>query len=148
MHCTVIRYWGLGSLVIMMAVGCSNSDQQHDRSVVTTKRPILVIQPVEHKKSNKVIYGKASYYANMFQGRKTANGQIFDQGKLTAAHRTLPFGTKVKVTNTSNHKSVTVTVNDRGPFVRGRMIDLSSSAFRVIGNTRSGVLNVKMEIIK
>ena len=148
MHCTVIRYWGLGSLVIMMAVGCSNSAQQHDRSVVTTKRPILVIQPVEHEKSNKVIYGKASYYANMFQGRKTANGQIFDQGKLTAAHRTLPFGTKVKVTNVNNHKSVIVTVNDRGPFVRGRMIDLSRSAFRVIGNTRSGVLNVKMEIIK
>ncbi|PSU30834.1 septal ring lytic transglycosylase RlpA family protein [Photobacterium aquimaris] len=132
----------------MMMSGCTNSEQLNKAPTVETKRPVLIIKPVEHKKANKVIYGKASFYANMFQGRKTANGQIFDQGKLTAAHRTLPFGTRVKVTNISNNKSVIVTVNDRGPFIRGRMIDLSSSAFKAIGNTRSGVLNVKMEILK
>ncbi|PSV15561.1 septal ring lytic transglycosylase RlpA family protein [Photobacterium kishitanii] len=148
MNWSVIRYWGLGTLALIIASGCTTTDQPSNRLTVDTKRPVLIIKPVEHKKSNKVIYGKASFYANMFQGHKTANGQIFDQGKLTAAHRTLAFGTKVKVTNVSNNKSVIVTVNDRGPFVRGRMIDLSSSAFRAIGNTRSGVLNVKMEILK
>ncbi len=155
MNGSVIRYWSLVIVAFIMVTGCSSSDLQNDKKVnVETKRPVLIVKPVEYTKENKshkenkVIYGKASYYANMFQGRKTANGQRFDQGKFTAAHRTLAFGTKVKVTNMSNNKSVIVTVNDRGPFVRGRMIDLSSSAFKAIGNTRSGVLKVKMEILK
>jgi len=66
--------------------------------------------------------GQASYYGNEFHGRKTANGERFDQGKLTAAHRSLPFGTRVKVTNTQNGKTVVVRVNDRGPFVKGRIM--------------------------
>lgn len=148
MNWSVIRYLGGSVLALIMMSGCTNSDQYNKTPTVETKRPVLIIKPVEHKKTNKVIYGKASFYANMFQGRKTANGQIFDQGKLTAAHLTLPFGTRVKVTNVSNNKSVVVTVNDRGPYIRGRMIDLSRSAFKAIGNTRSGVLNVKMEILK
>ncbi|OBU17637.1 hypothetical protein BTN98_13530 [Photobacterium aquimaris] len=148
MNWSVIRYLGGSVLALIMMSGCTNSDQYNKTPTVETKRPVLIIKPVEHKKANKVIYGKASFYANMFQGRKTANGQIFDQGKLTAAHLTLPFGTRVKVTNVSNNKSVVVTVNDRGPYIRGRMIDLSRSAFKAIGNTRSGVLNVKMEILK
>ncbi|SMY33607.1 RlpA-like protein precursor [Photobacterium malacitanum] len=147
MNWSVIRYLGVSVVALIMS-GCTNSEQHNNTPTVETKRPVLIIKPVEYKKANKVIYGKASFYANMFQGRKTANGQIFDQGKLTAAHRTLPFGTRVKVTNVSNNKSVIVTINDRGPFIRGRMIDLSSSAFKAIGNTRSGVLNVKMEILK
>ena len=159
MNGSVIRYWSLAIVVFMTLSGCSSPDLQNDKKVnVETKRPVLIVKPVENiKESGKenkaqqektAIYGKASFYANMFQGRKTANGQIFDQGKLTAAHRTLAFGTKVKVTNVSNNKSVIVTVNDRGPFIRGRIIDLSKSAFKVIGNTRSGVLKVKMEILK
>ena len=159
MNGSVIRYWSLVIVAFIMVTGCSSSDLQNDKKVnVETKRPVLIVKPVENiKESGKenkaqqektAIYGKASFYANMFQGRKTANGQIFDQGKLTAAHRTLAFGTKVKVTNVSNNKSVIVTVNDRGPFIRGRIIDLSKSAFKVIGNTRSGVLKVKMEILK
>ncbi|WP_239996571.1 septal ring lytic transglycosylase RlpA family protein [Photobacterium phosphoreum] len=154
MNGSVMWYWGGGALALIITSGCTTSDQHHNQPTVETKRPVLIIEPSAYKKdnpeikNNKEIYGKASFYANMFQGRKTANGQIFDQGKLTAAHRTLPFGTKVKVTNVSNNKSVIVTVNDRGPFIRGRMIDLSKSAFRAIGNTRSGVLNVTMEILK
>ncbi len=91
--------------------------------------------------------GQASYYGNEFHGRKTANGERFDQGKLTAAHRTLPFGTRVKVTNTQNGKSVVVRVNDRGPFVKGRVIDLSSSAFKSLASLNAGVVPVRIQVI-
>jgi rare lipoprotein A len=91
--------------------------------------------------------GQASYYGNEFHGRKTANGERFDQGKLTAAHRSLPFGTRVKVTNTQNGKTVVVRVNDRGPFVKGRIIDLSSSAFRSIASLNAGVVPVRIQVI-
>lgn len=91
---------------------------------------------------------RASYYHNKFNGRKTANGEIFDNNRLTAAHKTLPFGTKVKVTNLANDKSVIVTINDRGPYIKGRKIDLSKAAFKAIttnNSTRKGVLRVKIE---
>ena len=77
--------------------------------------------------------GIASWYGVPFHGRRAANGEIFDMNLLVAAHRTLPLGTKVKVTNKSNGNSVVVTINDRGPFVRGRIIDVSPGAARVLG---------------
>ncbi|HLS10748.1 MAG TPA: septal ring lytic transglycosylase RlpA family protein [Flavobacteriaceae bacterium] len=89
--------------------------------------------------------GEASYYHNKFRGKKTASGERFRQYKLTAAHRTLPFGTKVKVTNLRNGKSVRVKINDRGPFVDGRIIDLSRKAARRIDLLNSGVAPVKIE---
>ena len=92
--------------------------------------------------------GQASYYADKFQNRKTASGEPYKAGTKTAAHRTLPFGSKVKVTNVSNGKSVVVRINDRGPFVRGRIIDLSRSAFASVGNTRDGLLNVRIEVVR
>lgn len=88
--------------------------------------------------------GKASYYANKFNGRKTASGAKFRNSKLTAAHKTLPFGTKVKVTNIKNGKSVKVKINDRGPFVPGRIIDLSRKAARKIDMVDEGVGSVKI----
>jgi len=91
--------------------------------------------------------GKASFYAMKFQNKKTASGETFKQSNNTAAHKKLPFGTRVKVTNTKNGRSVVVKINDRGPFAKGRIIDLSKSAFQKIGNTKSGVINVKIEVI-
>jgi rare lipoprotein A len=91
--------------------------------------------------------GKASFYADKFQSRKTASGERFDQSAYTAAHKKLPFGTRVRVTNIENGKSVIVRINDRGPFVRGRIIDLSRSAFNRIGNTRDGVIKVKIVVV-
>lgn len=88
--------------------------------------------------------GYASYYGDEFNGRKTANGEIFRQSNLTAAHKKLAFGTKVKVTNLSNNKSVTVRINDRGPFVAGRIIDLSKSAAKKIDMVGAGVVKVKI----
>lgn len=89
--------------------------------------------------------GEASYYGSKFHGKKTANGEIFDKNKLTCAHRTLPFNTILKVTNLSNNKSVIVRVNDRGPFKKSRVIDLSEAAAKKIGLT--GVTRVKCEVI-
>lgn len=88
--------------------------------------------------------GKASYYADKFQGRQTANGEIFRQRKKTAAHRTLPFGTKVTVKNLSNGKKVKVRINDRGPFAKGRIIDLSKKAAKKIRMLDAGVSNVEI----
>ncbi len=93
-------------------------------------------------------YGQASYYADKYHNRKTASGEIYRHELKTAAHKKLPFGARVKVTNVKNGKSVIVKVNDRGPFVKGRIIDLSKSAFNSIGRTSSGVINVKIELIK
>jgi rare lipoprotein A len=88
--------------------------------------------------------GKASYYADKFNGRRTANGEVFRQHKLTAAHKTLPFGTKVKVKNLGNGKTVKVRINDRGPFVAGRIIDLSKRAAKKIDLVGAGVANVRL----
>jgi rare lipoprotein A len=92
--------------------------------------------------------GKGSYYADKFQGRATASGVPFDQKKMTAAHKTLPFGTKVKVVNLANGRSVKVSINDRGPFVAGRIIDVSKKAAEKLGITKSGVANVEIRYKK
>ena len=87
--------------------------------------------------------GEASRYAKRFQGKSTANGEKFDQKKLTAAHPALPLGTKAKVTNLENGKSVDVRINDRGPYVKGRDIDLSPSAAKELEITKDGIAPVK-----
>ncbi len=92
--------------------------------------------------------GLASYYADYYEGRTTANGEIFRQSKKTAAHKTIPFGTKVVVTNLENNKSVVVRINDRGPFVNGRIIDLTKNAAKRIGMLNDGVANVKIRYKK
>jgi len=84
----------------------------------------------------------ASYYGGKYIGRPTASGEIFVADKLTAAHKTLPFGTMVKVTNLSNNKSVIVRINDRGPFVKGRIIDLSELAAKKIDMMQQGIVKV------
>lgn len=91
--------------------------------------------------------GKASYYASKFEGRPTASGAIYDGQKLTAAHNTLPFGTTIRVTNLNNQKSVVLTVNDRGPFVDNRIVDLSYAGATAIGMINDGIVDVTLEII-
>jgi rare lipoprotein A len=107
----------------------------------------------KHKHKHKTVAAKpsniglASYYADKFHGRLTANGEVFDADDLTAAHRSLRFGTMLQVTNLKNNKSVVVRVNDRGPHVRGRIVDLSNAAAAEIGLGRSGTARVKLEVI-
>ena len=89
----------------------------------------------------------ASYYHDKFNGRKTASGEVFSNAKLTAAHRTLPFGTELKVTNLNNGKEVIVTINDRGPFHSSRALDMSKAAFDEIGGISKGIIPVEYEIV-
>ncbi len=90
--------------------------------------------------------GLASVYAEEFNGKRTASGETYDAKLATAAHRTLAFGTSVRVTNLGNGKSVTVRINDRGPHVAGRIVDLSASAAATLG--MKGVVRVKLEVLK
>ena len=93
------------------------------------------------------ITGTASYYADKFHGRKTANGEIFNMHDLTAAHNTLPFGTIVRVTNLGNNKSVKLRINDRGPFVKDRIIDVSLAAAKELDMLGTGTAEVRIDII-
>src|SRR5262245_52213466 len=88
---------------------------------------------------------RASYYGPGFNGRRTASGNIFRQHELTAAHRSWRFGTKVRVTNLRNGRNVVVTINDRGPYVKGRGLDLSLGAARALGATGAGVVSVRLD---
>lgn len=92
--------------------------------------------------------GSASYYAHKFHGRRTASGEAFDNGAMTAAHRTLPFGSLVRVTNPATGASVIVRINDRGPFTRGRMIDVSRAAAEELGIVARGHATVELELIE
>jgi len=108
-------------------------EESYPMHVVSKSDPVFI-----HK-------GKASYYADAFSGRRTASGERFSQRKLTAASRTLPLGSKAIVTNAGNGKSVEVVINDRGPYVKGRVIDLSRSAARAIDMIDDGVVGVHVE---
>jgi rare lipoprotein A len=92
--------------------------------------------------------GLASYYSNDFQGRKTSSGAIFDNRSFTAAHRSYPFGTRVRVTNLKNHESVIVTINDRGPKKPERVIDLTFAAAKQIGMEKIGLAPVRIEVLE
>lgn len=95
-----------------------------------------------------VIKGKASFYADWFDGRLTANGEFFSQEEYTAAHRTLPFDTWVEVKNLDNCKTVYLRINDRGPYVKGRIIDLSKAGAKAIGELKQGVFNIEMRVVE
>jgi rare lipoprotein A len=99
------------------------------------------------KAKTKVQYGIASFYSNKFNGRKTANGEIFSQQKLTAAHNSLPLGTYVRVTNLRNKKSVVVKINDRLHARNKRLIDLTKLAAQKLGFIKSGLTRVKIEVL-
>lgn len=115
----------------------------------TDQTQIKSRQPVSHRSAEprKVIHGEASWYGPGFHGRKTASGAIFDQNKLTAAHKTLPLGTKARVTNLENGSTVEVEINDRGPYVGQRVIDLSHAAADALGFVESGITLVQIELL-
>jgi rare lipoprotein A len=117
----------------------------------TAKNKSIAVDTIKPRIKLKALKTKAhaSYYANKFNGRRTSSGIRFNNNKYTAAHRKLPFGTKLKVTNESNGKWVIVEVIDRGPFSKGREIDLTKRAFmEIASNKNSGVILVKLEIIE
>lgn len=102
------------------------------------------LTPEKTSNNKHIEFGLASYYADKFIGKPTASGELYDANKLTAAHKTLAFGTKVEVTNLLNGKRITVVVNDRGPFVKGRIIDLSKSAAKALGMIEAGIIKIQL----
>ncbi|MFY7741947.1 MAG: septal ring lytic transglycosylase RlpA family protein [Flavobacterium sp.] len=119
----------------------------------TLKKDTTVVDTIQKEGNLKFTLLKkgahASYYADKFNGRRTASGERFDNQKYTAAHRTLPFGTKVRVTNEANGKSTIVKINDRGPFTKGRHIDLTKRAFRDIARHHGyGSMKVTIELVE
>lgn len=143
----------LGDMVLSMIgkakEGESPKSWEKTLEWVNKVRSSLGAQPfsVENIRSSLTQYGKASWYGGFFHGRRTSSGERYDMYELTAAHKKLPFGTEVLVTNLDNKKSVLVRVTDRGPFVAGRIIDLSRSAAEVIGIIGRGVANVRIDIL-
>ena len=112
-----------------------------------THKLIILFLSVTYFGFAQIQTGKASFYADKFEGRTTANGEKYKHSKMTAAHKVLPFGTIVKVTNVDNNKSVEVRINDRGPFVAGRIIDLSKLAAGKLDFIQQGIVDVKVEVI-
>lgn len=94
-----------------------------------------------------ILHGKASFYHGKWIGRKTANGEIYRRSDMTAAHKTLPFNTNLRVTNLRNGRAVIVRVNNRGPYIKGRIVDLSVEAAREIGMMEAGVVPVRVEVL-
>jgi rare lipoprotein A len=122
-----------------------------EAAIEQPRRPVAVASVVRRKpapeanESKGTSNGVASFY---WQGTKTASGEKFDPKELTAAHPTLPFGTKLRVTNTHTGRSVTVRVNDRGPYVPGRTVDVSYSAAQELGMINRGVAKVKLDVVQ
>ncbi|MEZ9280482.1 septal ring lytic transglycosylase RlpA family protein [Vibrio cyclitrophicus] len=122
------------AFILMILAGCTST------SAVGSSK-------IKEYAESHALAGKASWYGDKFHGRLTASGETYNMNANTAAHKTLPFGTIVRVTNTVNNKSVDVKINDRGPYVKGRVIDLSHKAFARIGNVKQGTVPVKIEIV-
>ena len=147
-----IKHLILMMLVAAMMASCSSSKptsgtSSKGKSVARTTTTTTKGSSSSGAKVGAVSKGQASYYADKFHGKATASGEKYDKKKLTAAHRTLPFGTVVRVTNKKNNKSVDVRINDRGPFSSGRIIDLSRAAAEKIAMVNDGVANVEVKII-
>jgi len=137
MNMKMRHYAGL-VLVLLLAVsglGCASSSAHVYRELMRNEQPL------------KTVYGVASWYGREYHGRRTASGEIFDMNAHTAAHRTLPFGTLVRVTSLSTRRQTVVRINDRGPFKRGRDIDLSYGAARDLGILELGLEKVRLDIL-
>ncbi|WP_373081773.1 septal ring lytic transglycosylase RlpA family protein, partial [Zhongshania sp.] len=127
--------------LLLSLTGCSSIPLEED-TVEETAELVIEETPVI------IESGLASYYGDRHHNQKTASGERYRHELKTAAHRTLPLGSVVKVTNQKTGQSIEVKINDRGPFVRGRIIDLSKSAFTAIGNTSSGLIKVDIQVIE
>jgi rare lipoprotein A len=149
--------FGLISVLSLLAQSCATIPEVSNNKLksVSTRpdyrqnQQALVVTPDKKPPSLlvKVHTGEASWYGPGFHGKKTANGEIFDQGKFTAAHRSFPLGSRVKVTHLENGKSIEVEINDRGPYINGRIIDLSRAAARALGILEDGIARVRVELI-
>ena len=130
---------------VILVVNCSNSPRYTTGSRNRSK-PVKKVKSTA--KSKKILKGVSSYYGEDFHGKLTANGEVYDMYGLTAAHKTLPLNTIVRVTNMENEKSLILRINDRGPYVKGRMLDCSYGAALKLGFIGNGTTKVKVEVIE
>mgnify|MGYP001412910105 CR=1 FL=1 len=158
----IVNIFRLFLLFLMLfLLSCTSAPRYHGSSVSPSKRdkkPYINEKPyIVHKKDSnarkkyagkKVLKGLSSYYGKDFHGKLTANGEIFDMYGRTAAHKTLPLNTIVRVINEENQKSLILRINDRGPYIPGRMLDCSYGAALKLGFIEQGVANVRVEIIE
>ena len=134
-----------------LAFGSRKKHTYQRESALTSKHHFT--QKQQHNQQHKytILYseeGNASYYSSILHGRKTASGEVYDQNNLTAAHKKLPFGTRIRVLNQDNGRSVWVTINDRGPFAEGRILDLSYQAAEQLDMLKKGRAHVKIDVIQ
>lgn len=142
-------------LMSVFMAGCSSAPRYGNQTVPGNPQKPARTQPssqIPVEKLPELSYqrswiGLSSWYGEDFHGKKTANGEIFDMYALTAAHRTLPLGTLIRVTNLENNRSVVVKVNDRGPYVEGRILDLSYGAAKALGFENMGIAKVHIQVI-
>jgi rare lipoprotein A len=147
-----------GCIAGLALAGCATSPRFAARSTTSSPRETSSSESTKADESKTprnptgkillTLEGVASYYADEFHGKQTSNGETYDMNSLTAAHRTFPFGTKVRITNLENGKTVVVRVNDRGPFHEGRIIDLSLAAAKVLDLVKTGTARVKIEVLE
>jgi len=143
----------LSFVLLLLLVGCTATPRFAGREEQGPGQHETQGQPEQSTKQSTgkillTLEGIASYYAQDFHGKQTSNGETFDMNALTAAHRTFPFGTKVRVTNLENNKTVIVRVNDRGPFKEGRIMDLSLGAAKELDLIRTGTARVRLEVME
>jgi rare lipoprotein A len=133
---------------VLLLGGCVNLNEPLPMPASTPIEPVVAVAPEPPPPPPSFAQvGRASWYGDWHHGRKTASGERFNKNELTAAHRTLPLGTEARVTNLENGRAVEVLVNDRGPYIKGRVIDLSEAAAKELGMKEKGLARVMVEVI-
>ncbi len=140
-------------IISFIAFNCSSSPRYNTGtyqkpSSTNSKVPTKLVTKGKNQKHRRIMKGVSSFYAEDFHGKLTANGEIYDMYGLTAAHKTLPLNTIVRVTNISNNKSLILRINDRGPYVKGRILDCSYGAAKKLDFVNDGTTEVKVEVIE
>ncbi|MFQ6605211.1 MAG: septal ring lytic transglycosylase RlpA family protein [Fidelibacterota bacterium] len=130
---------------LLLIQSCSNAPRY---TSTTSPRKATSREKMKSRSIKKVYYGISSFYAEDFHGKLTANGEVYDMYGLTAAHKTLPLNTIVRVTNLENNKSITLRINDRGPYIPGRILDCSYGAAVKLGFVNQGTTRVKIEVLE
>jgi rare lipoprotein A len=137
------KFFGIASTVLLLGGALATSDAVAQKNTKDAASRAAAAAPVADAQT-----GLAAYYSDRLHGHRTASGQRYNRNAMTTAHPTLPFGTKVKVTNVKTNKSVVVTVNDRGPTQADRIIDLSRAAAQQLGMIRTGLTEVRVEVVQ
>tara|TARA_A100001037_G_scaffold137068_2_gene124042 strand:- start:3625 stop:4101 length:477 start_codon:yes stop_codon:yes gene_type:complete len=146
MKIIIINKYILHLILILFLFNCTSSPRYGSGNYLPKNNSTSKIS--KNFKNKKILIGESSYYADDFHGKITANGETYDMYGLTAAHKTLPLNTIIKVTNLSNKKTAILRVNDRGPYAKGRILDCSYGAAIKLGFLDQGVTRVKIEVIE